>query len=140
MHLDSRSVGLTRECKADLKKIEESRDAAVLVDFHQRYGHFFATRVELGGRLFSSETCEMMGTTKKEEAAKAMKVSASAAFKGPAFEGSFNASRENQEHKEGENKTKNLTATIDWQAQGGNTLLCSKYVVSSSDYSGSCAC
>ena len=119
----------------------------MLVDFHQRYGmlsvsfsvklflllrhpsgHFFATRVELGGRLFASETSEMIGATKKEEAAKAMKVSASAAFKGPQVQGSASASHEKQGHTEGDEKTQSLTATIDWQAQGGNTLLCSKYV------------
>ncbi|KAJ5242964.1 uncharacterized protein N7469_001291 [Penicillium citrinum] len=124
VHLDPQSVTLTTECRKDLQEVINSQKTSMLLAFHQRYGHFFATRVELGGRLFSSEKYEMLGTQDKTEASQAMKASAKASFSSSHIEASSKASHEDQDISKAEQKKRSLAGNVSWQAQGGNTLLC----------------
>lgn len=89
-------------------------------------GHFFATRIELGGKLHSSEDMKSFGTATEAETASAMKISASASFSAPVVQASASYGRETQNNSSGGDKVSNLQRSVSWQAQGGDTLLCNK--------------
>jgi hypothetical protein len=115
---------LTAECKKALQEVLDSGRPSKVLKFHQSFGHFFATRVELGGRLFSAESKDLLGVKTTSQAAKAMKLSANAAFSSPHVKGSIKASKEDQNASSESTEERELARAISWQAQGGNTLLC----------------
>ncbi|KAL5334611.1 hypothetical protein BJX70DRAFT_402421 [Aspergillus crustosus] len=121
LYLDQFGVGLSKECADDL---EDVKDAASLVAFHHKYGHFFATRMELGGRLFSSEKFSSLGSKTETEAATAMKIAASASFSSKYVSGSASYGQEDQTNSNSSNSNRSMQSSISWQAQGGDTLLC----------------
>ncbi|OJJ32909.1 hypothetical protein ASPWEDRAFT_185366 [Aspergillus wentii DTO 134E9] len=121
MHLDQHSLDLSEECSNDLAGV---RDVNSLLAFHHKYGHFFATRVELGGRLFSSEKLSVLGASSQSEAAKAMKIAANLSFSSKYASGSARYGQEDQENTSGASSDRSMQKSISWQAQGGDTLLC----------------
>ncbi|KAE8414453.1 hypothetical protein BDV36DRAFT_286156 [Aspergillus pseudocaelatus] len=125
LHLDEYSLALSDECSEDLMRV---KDVNSLIAFHHKYGHFFATRVELGGRLFSSEKFSTLGTSSESEATKQMKISASASFSSKFVSGSVSYSQENGQSAQDSDSRRGMQSSISWQAQGGDTLLCNKQV------------
>ncbi|KAB8226678.1 hypothetical protein BDV33DRAFT_197668 [Aspergillus novoparasiticus] len=125
LHLDEYSLELSDECSQDLIRV---KDVNSLIAFHHKYGHFFATRVELGGRLFSSEKFSTLGTSSESEATKQMKISASASFSSRFVSGSASYSQENGQSAQDSDARRSMQSSISWQAQGGDTLLCNKQV------------
>ncbi|KAJ5710578.1 hypothetical protein N7488_004734 [Penicillium malachiteum] len=121
IYLDHHSLELTPECKADLHKVE---DVDSLIEFHHKYGHFFATRIELGGRLFSSEKFSTLGSASEAEATKAMKIAASVSFSSKFISGSASFGKEDQTKSADASSDRSMSSSISWQAQGGDTLLC----------------
>ncbi|UKZ48269.1 hypothetical protein TrVGV298_002492 [Trichoderma virens] len=121
IHLDHHSLELSAECKSDL---DDVKDVDKLIDFHHKYGHFFATRIELGGRLFSSEKFSTLGSASEADATKAMKIAASASFSSSFVAGSASFGKEDQSRSASGSSNRNMSSSISWQAQGGNTLLC----------------
>ncbi|CEO58383.1 hypothetical protein PMG11_03112 [Penicillium brasilianum] len=121
IHLDHHSLDLSNECKSD---IENVKDVKTLIDFHHKYGHFFATRIELGGRLFSSEKFTTLGSASEAEATKAMKIAANVSFSSSYVAGSASFGKENQSNSGDSSSNKSMSSSVSWQAQGGNTLLC----------------
>ncbi|KAJ5560565.1 hypothetical protein N7513_002964 [Penicillium frequentans] len=121
VYLDQFGLDLSEECRKDLAAL---KDAAALIAFHHKYGHFFATRIELGGRLFSSEKLSAFGKATAAEAAKAMKVSAAASFSSKHVSGSASYSQEDQTNGKSSSSAQSMQSSISWQAQGGDTLLC----------------
>ncbi|EIT75725.1 hypothetical protein AO1008_08415 [Aspergillus oryzae 100-8] len=121
LHLDEYSLALSDECSQDLIRV---KDVNSLIAFHHKYGHFFATRVELGGRLFSSEKFSTLGTSSESEATKQMKISASASFSSKFVSGSASYSQENGQSGQDSDARRSMQSSISWQAQGGDTLLC----------------
>ncbi|KAJ5715174.1 uncharacterized protein N7483_012355 [Penicillium malachiteum] len=108
LYLDQFGVDLSKECADDLTGP----------------GHFFATRIELGGRLFSSEKFSALGSSTEEEAATAMKIAAAASFSSKYVSGSASYSQEDQTKTQSSNSNRSMQNSISWQAQGGDTLLC----------------
>ncbi|CAI7567911.1 unnamed protein product [Penicillium glandicola] len=123
LYLDQYGVDLSEECAGDLATVE---DASSLIAFHHKYGHFFATRIELGGRLFSSEKFSALGSKTEDEAATAMKIAAAASFSSRFVSGSASYGQENQANSNNSNSNRSMQRSISWQAQGGDTLLCNK--------------
>ncbi|OQE08168.1 hypothetical protein PENFLA_c144G00644 [Penicillium flavigenum] len=121
LYLDQSGVALSQECADDLVHV---KDAASLIAFHHKYGHFFATRIELGGRLFSSEKFSALGTAKEDEAASAMKIAAAASFTSSFVSGSASYGQEDQTNSKNCKSNRSMQSAISWQAQGGDTLLC----------------
>ncbi|KAB8201499.1 hypothetical protein BDV34DRAFT_202735 [Aspergillus parasiticus] len=121
LHLDEYSLALSDECSQDLVRVN---DVNSLLAFHHKYGHFFATRVELGGRLFSSEKFSTLGTSSESEATKQMKISASASFSSKFVSGSASYSQENGQSAQDSDARRSMQGSMSWQAQGGDTLLC----------------
>ncbi|OGM41150.1 hypothetical protein ABOM_009856 [Aspergillus bombycis] len=121
LHLDARSLELTEECKIALQGV---KDADSLIQFHQDFGHFFATNVELGGKLFASEQFTSEESAKAEEKANAMKASASASFSYGAFSASASYSQENQQSESRNASSSQMTNNLTWEARGGDTILC----------------
>ncbi|PIG84232.1 hypothetical protein AARAC_006018 [Aspergillus arachidicola] len=126
LHLDEYSLALSDECSQDLIRV---KDVNSLIAFHHKYGHFFATRVELGGRLFSSEKFSTLGTSSESEATKQMKISASASFSSKFVSGSASYSQENGQSGQDSDSRRSMQGSMSWQAQGGDTLLCNKQVI-----------
>lgn len=123
LHMDHESLILSDECRDDIAKV---KDVKTLLAFHYKYGHFFATRIELGGRLFSSEKLSTLNTASKTEVARAMKIAASASFSSTYVSGSASMSKEDSNAESDSNSNRSMQRSISWEAQGGNTLLCNK--------------
>ncbi|KAJ6148985.1 hypothetical protein N7471_000184 [Penicillium samsonianum] len=121
LYLDQFGVDLSQECASDLVGV---KDASSLIAFHHKYGHFFATRIELGGRLFSSEKFSALGTKTEDEAATAMKIAAAASFSSSFVSGSVSYGQEKQTNAQNSSSNRAMQSSISWQAQGGDTLLC----------------
>lgn len=123
LHMDHESLELSDECIKDIGKV---KDVDSLVAFHHKYGHFFATRIELGGRLFSSEKFSSLSTAEKTKTANAMKIAASASFSSTYASGSASASNEDSSAGSDEKSNSSMQRSISWEAQGGDTLLANK--------------
>lgn len=123
LHLDNRSLDLTEECKVAL---EGTKDEESLIQFHRDFGHFFATNVELGGKLFASEKFTSAESSKAEEKANAMKVSAAASFSYGTFEANVSASHEKQENSSSSSSSSSMSKSLTWEARGGDTILCNE--------------
>ncbi|KAE8422329.1 hypothetical protein BDV36DRAFT_311443 [Aspergillus pseudocaelatus] len=121
LHLDSRSLELTEECKTALQEVK-CPDS--LIKFHQDFGHFFATNVELGGKLVASEQFTSEDSARAEEKANAMKASASASFSYGAFSASASYTQENQANSSNNTSRSQMTNQLTWEARGGDTILC----------------
>ncbi|KAK2763914.1 hypothetical protein FQN54_009533 [Arachnomyces sp. PD_36] len=121
LHLDQRSLELTEKCKKALAKV---KDEASLINFHQDFGHFFATNVELGGKLFATERFTSSDTAKASEKANAMKYSASASLSGGSFQASGSYSKETQEEGKTTKESSSMQNSLSWEACGGDTILC----------------
>jgi hypothetical protein len=92
----------------------------------QDAGYFIPTRLQLGGRLYSSEVSENAGTTVSRSESHALKVAASLSFASPWVQASVRASHEKAESSQQSAQTSSLSKSISWEAEGGNTLLCNK--------------
>lgn len=147
---------LTPECEKDLDAVT---DAAGLHRFHLKYGpsskpspnpprlfffsifliddcflgQFFPTRVELGGRLYFSQETKAVQGSDSQSKAKAMKAAASLSFSSPYVQGSASASHEAATDIKTESTLSRLDNSITWHANGGDPLLCNKYVSDSFD-------
>lgn len=87
-------------------------------------GHFYASRVELGGRLFASESYDVLGAKTESEAANALKRAAGLSFSSTYVKGGGKYRDEDQNRSAESDESKSLQSSFTWQAQGGNTLLC----------------
>ncbi|GKZ67733.1 hypothetical protein AnigIFM50267_002221 [Aspergillus niger] len=119
--LDHHSLDLTEECKADLLSVDS---AASIASFKDKYGRFFATRVQLGGRLLSSEDITATTSTAKSEQAKAMKAAAALSFSSPYVQASAKMSSDKSSTSSSDTSNAASTKSMCWEAKGGDTLLC----------------
>ncbi|PLB45834.1 hypothetical protein P170DRAFT_363984, partial [Aspergillus steynii IBT 23096] len=114
-------LDLSEDMKADLAKV----DSADAVDvFKSKYGRFFATRVQLGGRLHSSEESTSTDAAASAAQAKSMRAAAAFSFSSPWVQASGSVSHSNSSNSSSESKDSASTSTISWEAQGGDTLQC----------------
>ncbi|GAB1196820.1 hypothetical protein APSETT444_006098 [Aspergillus pseudonomiae] len=141
LQLDEESLELTEECANDLAHVT---DMASITAFKARYGiyydilslnvmsnerylgTFFATRVELGGRLHATEDSAALGKTSVSEKSKAMKAAASLSFSSPWVQASASASSVSSSANKTESSESSLNVSMTWEAKGGDTLLCNK--------------
>jgi hypothetical protein len=89
-------------------------------------GQFLARRVELGGKLFSSESSSNIAGASASERANRMKIAASASFSSPYVQASASASHQTESTDKEVQAQSRLNKSISWRAQGGNTLLANK--------------
>jgi hypothetical protein len=89
-------------------------------------GHFFATNVELGGKLFSKEEFSSSDVGKTAEKSNAMKISAALSFSSPVVQASASYSQESQSASGSASQTSNMSKALSWEAVGGDTTLCNK--------------
>jgi hypothetical protein len=89
-------------------------------------GTFFATRVELGGRLHSSESTENVAEDKKEETSKSLKIAAAASFSSAYAQGSASGSYGTAGVNSSGQQNSSMNKNMSWEAKGGDTLLCNK--------------
>ncbi|KAJ5400086.1 hypothetical protein N7465_010575 [Penicillium sp. CMV-2018d] len=133
LQLDEESLQPSDECAEALKHI---KDKASVQAFKAKYGTFFATRIELGGRLHATEDSAALGTTSVSEKSKAMKVAASLSFSSPYVQASASASYGSSSANKNESSKGSLDVSMTWEAKGGDTLLCNKYVAPCIDEAG----
>jgi hypothetical protein len=89
-------------------------------------GHFFATNVELGGKLFASERFTSNEESEVSERANAMKISASASFSYGAYQASASYGTETQTLNRTTSGASRMEKSLSWEATGGDTILCNK--------------
>ncbi|OQE38085.1 hypothetical protein PENCOP_c009G01622 [Penicillium coprophilum] len=121
LQLDEESLELSDECAEALKHV---KDQASIQAFKAKYGTFFATRIELGGRLHATEDSAALGTSSVSEKSKAMKVAASLSFSSPYVQASASASYGSSSANKKDNSESSLDVSMTWEAKGGDTLLC----------------
>ncbi|KAK2782960.1 hypothetical protein FQN52_000512 [Onygenales sp. PD_12] len=118
--LDSGSLDLTDNCKNDLDNVTDPQSIDAFVT---KYGTFYATRIQLGGRLFCTHSKESSGTASEADRTSAFKAAASASFSSPFATGSASASYEQGGATKSLDKAADLNVSIAWEGQGGDTLL-----------------
>ncbi|KAH8435132.1 uncharacterized protein LDX57_012761 [Aspergillus melleus] len=118
---DPSSLDLSEECKADLEGVNT---AEAVEAFKNKYGRFFATRIELGGRLHSSEEIQSTDAAASAQQAKSMRAAAALSFSAPWAQASASASHNNSSSSSSESKESVSHSAISWEAQGGDTLQC----------------
>jgi hypothetical protein len=156
LHLDNRSLALTESCKAALEKLRKFKDVIdkkaekaeeALVQFYQDFGlshffkfssafldelltcmtgHFFATNVELGGKLFATEQFTSTDKSNASEKANAMKISASLSFSFSSIQASASYNKETQDVTRTTSESSRMDRALSWEAVGGDTTLCNK--------------
>ncbi|PLB46668.1 hypothetical protein P170DRAFT_511363 [Aspergillus steynii IBT 23096] len=77
---DRYSLDLSEECQLDLASVDS---VSAIDEFKDKYGRFFPTRIELGGRLHSSEESTSSTTAGKADQAKSMRAAAALSFSSP---------------------------------------------------------
>ncbi|KAJ5108605.1 hypothetical protein N7456_005280 [Penicillium angulare] len=133
LHLDSDTLDLTSNCKKALdniislrndEKVKNWQEKRALINFYQKFGQFFATNVELGGKLFSKEQFTSTDDASSMEKANAMKISAAISFSSPVVQASASYSQEKQSSSGQTNQSSNMNKALSWEAVGGDTTLC----------------
>ncbi|KAE8312361.1 hypothetical protein BDV41DRAFT_577777 [Aspergillus transmontanensis] len=121
VQLDEESLQLSDECAEALKHV---KDKASLQAFKDKYGTFFATRIELGGRLHATEDSTALAKGEVAEKSKAMKIAAGLSFSSPYVQASVSASSASSNASRDETNKSSLNLGMTWEAKGGDTLLC----------------
>ncbi|KAI9041140.1 Membrane attack complex component/perforin [Aspergillus affinis] len=128
VYLDKDSLELTDECKTDLRACVPAGTAELdtekVQELFKKYGHFLPTRVELGGRLHSTEQLTQDNKSDAASVSHALKVAASLSFSSPYVQASASASHEHLEESKSQAQASSLSKSICWEADGGDTLLC----------------
>ena len=123
LYWDPASLEVTQECLEDIEKV---RDRTSLMVFHAKYGHSFSRRVQLGGRLSTSEVIDKDTTDDIKDQATKLKVAAALSVSHAFAQVSIKGSHENQSREVNKKSQQNLKSNIAWEATGGDTLLCNK--------------
>jgi hypothetical protein len=118
-------VEVTKECRDQIKTV---RSPDTLRAFNEKYGFFFARRVQLGGRLSSSEAKSAEGTLTASDHATKMKIAASLSISHSFAQASVKSSYKHQDREVKETQKQDLSNNLAWEATGGDTLLCNKLV------------
>lgn len=121
--LDNRSLELTTQAQAALDRIHEKAD---LTEFLENYGEFFATRVQLGGRLFATESVDTSSSASVDKIKNSMRAAASVSFSGFGAAASVSTSGQSASANSASSSTTESTTALTWQANGGDSLLCNK--------------
>ncbi|GKU05131.1 membrane attack complex component perforin [Fusarium langsethiae] len=126
LSLDNDNLELTQECKNDLATIKTREDAG---RFKRKFGCFFSTKVQLGGRLHSTQESTAVTGSSIGEKSKRLKITAAASFAGPAGEASAKGGYGEDSTRRNEPSTSTYDSHMAWEAKGGDTLLCNKCVM-----------
>lgn len=91
-------------------------------------GDYFTTRMQLGGRLFASEEFDGKNSASAKDVKSSLKVQAALSFR--TVQGGGKGSGEaGVGHGKGDANSRadaRSESTLQWQANGGDTLLCNK--------------
>lgn len=119
--LDDDNLQLTQECINELATVKTREDAG---RFKRKFGCFFSTKVQLGGRLHSTqESTAVTGSTTGEKS-KRLKITADASFAGPAAEITVKGGYGEDSTRQDKSSTSTYDSHMAWEAKGGDTLLC----------------
>ncbi|PYH96441.1 hypothetical protein BO71DRAFT_397059 [Aspergillus ellipticus CBS 707.79] len=121
VEFDHHSLELTEECKADLLSVDS---VAGVDSFKNKYGRFFATRIELGGRLHASEETIATTDTEKTEQARSQRAAAALSFSSPYVQASAKMSHGESSSSSSDKSSSSSSHSMCWEAKGGDTLLC----------------
>ena len=89
-------------------------------------GTFYARRVQLGGRLYCTNSKESTAQSSETDRTAAFKAAASASFSSAFATGSAGASHEQGKASKALDNAADLNISVAWEAQGGDTLLSNK--------------
>ncbi|OOF98901.1 hypothetical protein ASPCADRAFT_127491 [Aspergillus carbonarius ITEM 5010] len=122
--LDEGCLELSQECKRDWLMVKG--DPKKEQEFFDKYGRYFTTRVELGGKLTTTKEVGKKEDLKKTETKDGMKWAAGLSINGQYAGASFRTSHESQSAESNTQDTKGLDVAINWEAHGGDTLLANR--------------
>ncbi|KAF4997649.1 hypothetical protein FGRMN_3681 [Fusarium graminum] len=121
LYWDHKSLAVSEECLEDIKTVVDPRTRN---EFNEKYGHVFSTRIQLGGRLSTSQKVVTSANSRVEDQARKLKASASASISASFAEASVSASYEKQSKQSDNSAHKDFSSSMAWEATGGDTLLC----------------
>ncbi|KAI6764297.1 hypothetical protein HG530_008086 [Fusarium avenaceum] len=121
LYWDAKSLEVSEECLDDIKMVE---DHDTVNRFNEKYGHIFSKRVQIGGRLSSSEKVTSTQDTSTQTQIRKLKANASASVSSSFFQASASYSNEKQSNESKSSDAKSLEKSMAWEATGGDTLLC----------------
>ncbi|KAK1148139.1 hypothetical protein N8T08_010778 [Aspergillus melleus] len=114
-------LDVSEKCQLDLASVNS---VAAIDNFKDKYGRFFPTRIELGGRLHSSEESTASTTAGKADQAKSMRAAAVLSFSSPYVQASANMSYAQSSDSSSQNTGASTSKSVCWETKGGDTLLC----------------
>ncbi|KAF5390434.1 hypothetical protein D9757_005215 [Collybiopsis confluens] len=122
VELEPECLELTPECFADTSKLKNDEDRKL---FYRRYGNQFATSITLGGYLYSTRSVTEAETSKLDQIKNETRSAAGISFTSPKISGSFGVANGKGEQNENGHAELRQTASLTWDAHGGDTLLVS---------------
>ncbi|KAK7928913.1 hypothetical protein PG985_005911 [Apiospora marii] len=126
LNLDEYSLEITPQCADALKSID---DKASLTEFLDTFGEFFTTKVQLGGRLYASDAMTTADAANVQDAKQSMRAGAAASFSSSRIPGSASVKPGCGSAGESGESSKSSARPICWEASGGDPLLCSNSVL-----------
>ncbi|UZP45057.1 hypothetical protein NXS19_012869 [Fusarium pseudograminearum] len=112
--LDDDNLQLTQECINELATVKTREDAG---RFKRKFGCFFSTKVQLGGRLHSTqESTAVTGSTTGEKS-KRLKITADASFAGPAAEITVKGGYGEDSTRQDKSSTSTYDSHMAWEAK-----------------------
>lgn len=126
--LHTEFLELTKQCKTDIDILKRDRTMQRVEWFLNRYGSIFISEVQLGGRLYSTQHSSSFGNASAEQKSEMLKYAASASISGWGAHLSASFSHDEQSGSKSTASASNLSRSLIWHADGGDTLLCNKLV------------
>ncbi|KAK3901382.1 hypothetical protein C8A05DRAFT_34939 [Staphylotrichum tortipilum] len=121
LELDPDTLELTDQCRADALKVTST---AARDKFFRDYGTIFATRVTLGGFLYSTRSVKSTELATLDQVKDTTRIAAGISAQTPKASGSLNIAKVDSTSTETGQANLLQQVCLTWDAQGGDTLLC----------------
>ncbi|RVD81370.1 uncharacterized protein DFL_009236 [Arthrobotrys flagrans] len=122
VELDSDSLELTDECKADAYRVTDEEGAE---KFYQKYGSVLATSFTLGGFLYSTQDVTTEESSNLAQTKNKTRIAAGLSLQSPYGGGGGNFGKTNYDSSTAGNVSLDQEVRLAWSARGGDTILCS---------------
>lgn len=145
--LDADDLEISNDCQKLLDKIAVNKKPEDVTKFYRKYGdrfyflplgnnfdallwlgHIFATSVQLGGRLHTTKESSATTATEAKAEKSEFKAAVGANFSASFSSGSASAAYAKNHDSQLDKSNEKISEGLSWEAQGGETLLGSKYV------------
>jgi hypothetical protein len=123
IEFDTDTLELTEQCRRDALNVTTT---AARDRFWREYGTIFATRLTLGGFLYSTRNVRSTETSTLDQVKDTTRIAAGISAQTPKVSGGFNFAKVDSTSTENSSASLLQQVSLTWDAHGGDTLLCTK--------------